>query len=165
MQCKLYTPRPSGLACIEIRHRHFGSSRHRGTGTVPNLASVERRSNQFVVDDGISLPYHVCIPLVSFFSFRFQSFYESTPISIFQYCCGPRMFSNFGMRYGESAMYLAFGYVANQKHVEPYFYDQLQQASRGARVDPDERLKRLHRGIQLPLGWVGNCTIPALPSP
>ena len=28
---------------------------------MPNLASVERRSNHFVVDDGISLPYHMCI--------------------------------------------------------------------------------------------------------
>ena len=66
---------------------------------------------------------------------------------------------------GDSAMYAAFGYVASQKQVEPYFFGQLQQASRGARVDPDERLKRLHRGIQLTLGWVGNCTIPALPFP
>ena len=69
------------------------------------------------------------------------------------------------MAMAAAAMYLAFGYVASQKQVEPYFFGQLQQASRGARVDPDERLKRLHRGIQLTLGWVGNCTIPALPFP
>ena len=51
-----------------------------------------------------------------------------------------------------NAMYLAFGYVAKQKQIEPYYYGELQQASKGAWAPPEERLERLHRGIQLPLG-------------
>ena len=52
----------------------------------------------------------------------------------------------------DATMYAAFVQVARAKHVEPHFYGQLQQASRGAMVPPDLRLERVHRGIQLPLG-------------
>ena len=52
----------------------------------------------------------------------------------------------------DATMYAAFVQVARAKHVQPYYYGQLQAVSRGAMVPPDVRLERLHRGIQLPLG-------------
>ena len=51
-----------------------------------------------------------------------------------------------------ATMCAAFVQVAKAKHVQPYYYGQLQAVSRGARVPPDVRLERLHRGIQPPLG-------------